>query len=520
MTKIRDVFMGRRRREDSAVLAGVAPAVLHVKKPSIKTITVRNIVNFLLLASVVFLIILGISFRMISYNIIKSKTLAISEVVLAGLTSHMKAEIMDKRDYFLEEIKSLYEVKEVAIIWPSGKSDQFVTESQFQKEADSITQAVFESGQPAFVLSEFSFEPNIRAVIPYIATDQGALDCLTCHNVPSGTVLGAIEITLDLSSYRNLAVTVISGIILLATIFIIILCMNTFRTVQRHIKEPLEKLMVKAKNAYFLQEPMIPEEFETVEFEELAHKFNMFNAEVLANQSLVREKNFELISLNDEIGDTLKETVFTMGVVEEQRSQETADHTKRVTEYCNVLATALGLSKHEIEMLTSASPLHDIGKLGIPDSILLKPEQLTEDEYEIIKNHPGIGFAMLVHSKRDILKAAAIIAHQHHERWDGSGYPQGLAGEDIHIFGRIVALADVFDALTSDRGYRKAMADEEVLDLIRRERGKHFDPVLVDLFFQELETILAIKKSYRDGKTPCCQFYPKPGQESLAACEA
>ena len=119
-----------------------------------------------------------------------------------------------------------------------------------------------------------------------------------------------------------------------------------------------------------------------------------------------------------------------------------------------------------------------------------------------MQNHPGIGYAMLVHSQRDILKAAATIAYQHHEKWDGTGYPQGLAGEEIHIYGRIVALADVFDSLTFDRVYRKALTDDAVFDLIRREKGKHFDPLLVDLFFQEIETFMLIKESYRDGNAP------------------
>ncbi len=499
--------MDKKNQAKTQLSAQQNPPTPKVKKPSIKTITVRNMVNFLLLASLVFLIIVGVGFRMISANIIKSKTIAISEVVIAGLTSHMKAEIMDKRDYFLEEIKSLYEVKEVAVIWPEEHSATFEIESQFLKDADSMTKTVFQTGKPAFVMDEFNFDPNIRAVIPYIATEEGSLNCLTCHNVPNGTVLGAVEITLDLTSYRNLAVAVLSAIVILATIFIILLSINTFRTIQRHIKEPLEVLASKAKRAYFRQEPLSPEEFASVEFEDLAHKFNMFNTEMLANQNLVKEKNAELLLLNDEIGDTLKETVFTMGVVEEQRSKETSEHTRRVTEYCNLLASSLGLSAHEIEMITAASPLHDIGKLGIPDSILLKPGKLTEDEFDVIKNHPSIGYAMLIHSKRDLLQAAAVIANQHHEKWDGSGYPQGLAGEDIHIYGRIVALADVFDALTSDRIYRKALPDKEVLDLIKHEKGKHFDPVLVDIFFEELDTILAIKETYRDGKTAVCPLH-------------
>ncbi len=489
--------MDRKSQEAHLLTSQETSPSPQAKKPSIKTITVRNMVNFLLLASLVFLLIVGLGFRMISSDIIESKTIAISEVVIAGLTAHMKAEIMEKRDYFLEEIKSLYEVKEIAVIWPDAKTASFASKSEFLREADGMTRDVFQTGEPAFVMNEFSLEPSIRAIVPYIATKDGSLNCLTCHDVPDGTVLGALDITLDLTAYRNLTFAVLATLVILATFFIILLCINTFKTIQRHIKEPLEVLASRAKRAYFQREPLSPEEFASIEFEELANKFNMFNAEMLANQTLVREMNAELLALNDEIGDTLKETVFTMGVVEEQRSKETSDHTRRVTEYCQVLASRLGLSDYDVEMITAASPLHDIGKLGIPDSILLKPGKLTEDEFEVIKNHTGIGHAMLVHSKRDILQAAAIIASQHHEKWDGTGYPQGLAGEEIHIYGRIVALADVFDALTSDRIYRNAFSDEEALDLIMREKGMHFDPALVDLFFAELKTFLAIKETYR-----------------------
>ncbi|MBC7962765.1 MAG: HD domain-containing protein [Steroidobacteraceae bacterium] len=495
-----------------------------VEKPGIKTITIRNLTNFLLVASIVFLILVGFGFRVISYKIIESKALAISEVIIAGLTSHMKAEVMEKRDYFLEEIKSLYGVESVSLLITPELSSLFKLRSQFEKHPDPKAMHVFESGKAYFKIDQFSFKPNIRAIIPYPATKKGKLNCLTCHDVKEGTVLGAVEVILDLSSYRNIAVAVMSAIFILSAIFIILLCRNVFKTVQYHIKEPLENLIDQAKNAYFKQEPIKHDEFDTAEFEALARKFNMFNAEVLSNQEMVRKKNLEfnaevlsnqemvrkknqeLKSLNDEISDTLRETVFTMGVVEEQRSLETADHTKRVTEYCNILATKLGLSKHDIEMITSAAPLHDIGKLGIPDSILFKPGKLTDEEFSVIQNHPGIGYAMLVHSQRDILKAAAIITYQHHEKWDGSGYPQGLSGEDIHIYGRILALADVFDALTSDRVYRKAMPDEEVLDLIRREKDKHFDPMIVDIFFQELDKIMAIKKNYHNGNTPICQL--------------
>ena len=142
--------------------------------------------------------------------------------------------------------------------------------------------------------------------------------------------------------------------------------------------------------------------------------------------------------------------------------------------------------------------MHDIGKIGISDAILKKPEALTEKEYRIMKRHTEFGYDILKSSKRKILQAAAIIAYQHHERWDGTGYPVGLKGEEIHIFARIVGLIDVFDALSHKRVYKEPWEIKRVLELIKRERGKHFDPKLVDIFFENLDEILAINKKYPD----------------------
>ncbi len=206
----------------------------------------------------------------------------------------------------------------------------------------------------------------------------------------------------------------------------------------------------------------------------------------------------EIIELHKEIEDTQKDVIFSLGSIGEARSKETGNHVKRVAEYSKLLALLYGLDEVEAELLKIASPMHDIGKIGIPDAILNKPAKFTPEEFEIMKNHAVIGFNMLNGSDRKLLKTSATIAYEHHEKYDGSGYPRGLKGEEIHIFGRITAIADVFDALGSDRCYKKAWELDKILNLFKEERGRHFDPVLIDLFFDNLDRFLVIRNTYTD----------------------
>lgn len=208
--------------------------------------------------------------------------------------------------------------------------------------------------------------------------------------------------------------------------------------------------------------------------------------------------NQQIEELNQEVQDTQKEVVFRIGAIAEARSKETGMHVKRVAEYSKILALHYGLSSEEAEILRQASPMHDIGKVAIPDHILNKPGKFTPDEFEIMKTHAALGYAMLKTSDKKILKAAAIVAHEHQEKFDGTGYPQGLHGSNIHIYGRITAVADVFDALGSDRCYKKAWDDEKIFELLKNERGKHFDPILIDIFFNNLNQFLAIRDTFVD----------------------
>ena len=202
--------------------------------------------------------------------------------------------------------------------------------------------------------------------------------------------------------------------------------------------------------------------------------------------------------LNKEIEETQREVVFTMGAIGESRSKETGNHVKRVAEYSKLLAKLYGLSDQESELLKQASPMHDIGKVAIPDAILNKPGRFNEEERAIMDKHAELGYEMLKHSQRPLLKTAAIVAYEHHEKWNGSGYPRGLKAQEIHIYGRITALADVFDALGSDRVYKKAWDDERIFALFKEESGEHFEPKLVDLFFKHLDKFLEIRDSFKD----------------------
>ncbi len=212
----------------------------------------------------------------------------------------------------------------------------------------------------------------------------------------------------------------------------------------------------------------------------------------------IKDGIHQIESLSDEIINTQKEIIYTMGEIAETRSKETGNHVKRVAEYSKLLALKLGISGDDAEMLKLASPMHDIGKVGIPDNILNKPGKLTPEEFEIMKTHAQLGFDMLKHSSKAILQTAAIVSNEHHEKYNGKGYPRGLKGEDIHIFARITAVADVFDALGSDRIYKKAWEDEKIFELFHNEKGEHFDPKVIDAFFENIEEIKQIREQFKD----------------------
>jgi len=192
------------------------------------------------------------------------------------------------------------------------------------------------------------------------------------------------------------------------------------------------------------------------------------------------------------------ETLLVIGRAAEYRDQETGKHIERVAHYSRIISQGLGMDKEFQEIIYRSAPLHDIGKIGISDNLLFKEDKLTEKEFEIIKTHAVIGNKILENTHSKYLRAGATIALSHHERFDGEGYPNRQAGEEIHIYGRIVALADVFDALTNKRPYKEPWSIDKVFDLLIEEKRRHFDPEIIEVFMSNKKKVLSIFNNFRD----------------------
>lgn len=226
---------------------------------------------------------------------------------------------------------------------------------------------------------------------------------------------------------------------------------------------------------------------------ELYHARNLLKKH---NLYLKSKSKFEKQRLLSELEDSQKELIFILAELMEATSDETGKHIKRIAESSALMAKYHPtLNEGDVETLYHASPMHDIGKMTIPMEILHKPGLHSEEEFSIMKRHTSNAYELLSHSKRNLLKAAAIIAHEHHEKWNGKGYPRGLKGEEIHIYGRIVALVDVFDALTHKRHYKEAWETNDAVKYIIDHRETQFDPELVDIFETHLDEFIAIAKS-------------------------
>ena len=208
----------------------------------------------------------------------------------------------------------------------------------------------------------------------------------------------------------------------------------------------------------------------------------------------IRHDITQVFQLKEELETTQRDLLFKLGEIAEARSLETGFHVQRVAEYTKLLGRFAGLGEEELEYLYLASSMHDIGKIAIPDAILHKRGTLSDEEWETMKRHTFIGHALFKDSDKPLFHIAAIVTLEHHENYDGTGYPYGKKGEAIHLYGRITALADVFDALATDRCYKKAWPMEKVLAYIKEQRGKKFDPALVDILFENLEEFLKIRE--------------------------
>jgi putative two-component system response regulator len=210
-------------------------------------------------------------------------------------------------------------------------------------------------------------------------------------------------------------------------------------------------------------------------------------ARVKTHLSLIQAEQLQLAHID---------LINRLGRAAEYKDTDTGEHIARMSRYSKVLALAYGMSEYQAEQLRQAAPMHDVGKIGIPDSVLLKPGRLDATEFEHMKQHAIIGAKILEDSPSPLLQLAHKLALEHHEKWDGTGYPYGLKGEEISIEGRIVSIADVFDALTSVRPYKDAWPVEKAVELLKAESGKHFDPQLIDLFIGQIDSIIEIKNTY------------------------
>lgn len=218
------------------------------------------------------------------------------------------------------------------------------------------------------------------------------------------------------------------------------------------------------------------------------------NRQLLRYGEDLNDTILNLKAAHQELKESYLDTIHRLVLAAEYKDEDTGNHIVRMGRYSSYLAEALILSDKEVQNILYAAPMHDVGKIGIADSILVKPGKLTEEEFEVMKTHTVIGAKLLANSRSEILQMAEQIALSHHERWDGTGYPQGLARNKIPLVGRIVSIADVFDALTSKRPYKDPFPVEEAIDIIEKERGKHFDPQLVEAFLEGIDEVVRIKQ--------------------------
>jgi len=458
-----------------------------MKPKSLKHFTLVKLIQIFLLAIVTISAVMFFAYKEFFRNTVQNKAIEISTTIKAGLTSHMKAGIMDKREYFLEELTQVHNIKSISILRSEAVTKQFgESQSRYERNHQNIANLK----EPLFHWS--NQDKLLKAVIPYKASSSGNLNCMQCHNVSESYVLGALEIEMDTSEYGVITSTYGLLLISLLIFFAFVIVLVVFNFVEKYISKPLSKIVDEAEEEYKFNSIIDVEQYRTLELQSLAKNLNDFNADILEKERSLKDKNRELEELNKEIESTLMESMITMGEIEEIRSQDVRFHTKRVAKLSGLIGKEYGLSDEDVKLIELTSPLHDIGKIGIADNILLKPAKLSEEEFEIMKSHSTLGYNVLKHSERKLFKTAAQIAYSHHEKYDGSGYPLGLKGDAIPLFARIVAIVDVLDALLCKRVYKRAWSIEEVREFFMQNSGKHFEPKLTSIVLENLEVYAKI----------------------------
>jgi putative two-component system response regulator len=275
-------------------------------------------------------------------------------------------------------------------------------------------------------------------------------------------------------NFRHIPVIMISGI-------------DEMENVARCIKLGAEDYLVKPPNLTLLK----------------ARIFSALEKKHLFDKETTMRKAMEKFNLHlqdrvskkeNELSQAYLDTLNRLVVAAEFKDEETGEHIMRISRYSALLAEKAGLGRNYVQNILYASPLHDVGKIGVPDSILLKKGSLTSEEFDLMKNHTIIGSQILANAKAKIIQVAHQIALTHHEHWNGKGYPQGLVGDRIPLVGRIVAVVDTFDALTSKRPYKDPYPVDVACEIIRNEQAKHFDPAITDIFLENLSAFVAIKE--------------------------
>ncbi len=234
-----------------------------------------------------------------------------------------------------------------------------------------------------------------------------------------------------------------------------------------------------------------------LEMENRLHRENL--EDIVRTRTMALQQALEWLERSEkELRLSREETIQRLAIAAEFRDSSTAQHIHRMSHYCELLARKAGLSPERCDIIRTASPMHDIGKIGTPDHVLLKPGKFTSEEFSVIAQHAEIGYRILSGSDAELLNVAAVIAYTHHEKFDGTGYPRGLKGEAIPIEGRIASIADAFDALTTQRVYKPAFELSHAIELMVKHRGDHFDPELLDVFIASMDDITRIHDQYAD----------------------